>query len=77
MIEWGRRRKWRMRTEGRKGRQCQALSPNSPRCYVGGGNWPGCSVHNHWTTGCVCVGRRTDDNRKRQSRNKEWDKLLK
>lgn len=59
MNEWGRRRRWRMRRmEGGRGRQCLTLSPNSPRCYSGRGNWPDCSGQNHSTTGCVRVGGR-------------------
>lgn len=72
MNGWGRRRRWRMRRkEGRTGRQWLTLSPNSPRCYAGRGNWPDCSGQNHWTTGCVCAavggGMITE----------KWDKLLK
>lgn len=79
MNEWGRTRRCRMRRkEGRRERQCLTLSPNSPRCYACRGKWLDCSGQNHWTTGCVRVSGRRDDNRNRQNRtNTQWGRLLK
>lgn len=55
--EWGRRRRWRMRwMQGRRGRQCLRLSPDSPRCCAGRGNLLDCSGQNHWATESVSVG---------------------
>lgn len=64
--------------QGKRGRQWLTLSPNSPRCYAGKGNWQDCSGQNHWTTGCVWASGGRDDDRNRQNGTKTpWEKLLK